>query len=69
MLLEHLRPKQKIDKDFIVNVNIDAYNMCIQPSKCSLGGVAIYVEKKIYHFKRADLCILDYDLGSVWIEI
>ena len=69
MLLEYLRPKQKIDKDFIVNVNIDAYNMCTQPSKSSSGGVAVYVKKKIYHFKRADLCILDDDFESVWIEI
>ena len=61
--------KQKIDKDFIVNVNIDAYNMYTQPSKSSSAGVAVYVKKKLDHLRRAELCILDDDFESVWIEI
>ena len=57
--------KQTIDKDFIVNVNTDAYNMYTQPSKSSSGGAAIYVKKKLHHLKRADLCILNDDFESI----
>ena len=69
MLLEYPRQNKKIDKDFIANVNIDVYNMFPQPSKSSSGGVAICAKKKVDHFKRADLCILDDDFESAWIKI
>ena len=42
--------KQNVDKDVIVIVNIDAYNMYTQPSISSSGGVAIYVKKETLQF-------------------
>ena len=71
MLLKYLRQNKKLTKifDFVVNVNIDAYNMYTQPSKPSSGGVAICIKKKLDHFERTDNCILDDDFVSVWIEV
>ena len=61
--------KQQLNKDFITNVNLDGYQMYIQPSNSNAGGVAIYENNKLDHFKRDDLGKLDDDFESVWIEI
>ena len=61
--------KQQIDKGFLTNVSIDGYHMYTQPSKSLAGGVAIYVNNKLDHFKRDDLTILHEDFESIWIEI
>ena len=39
-------PKQRIDKNFIVNVNMEGYTMHTQPSQSNAGGVAIYIDEK-----------------------
>ena len=61
--------KQQTDKGFLTNVNIDGYHMYTQPPKSLAGGVAIYVNNKLDHFKRDDLSILHEDFESIWIEI
>ena len=61
--------KQQFDEDFITNVNLDGYQMNTQPSNSNAGGVAIYVNNKLDHFLRDDLCKLDDDFQSMWIEI
>ena len=61
--------KQQTDKGFLTNVSIDGYHMYTQPSKSSVGGVAIYVNNKLDHFKSDDLSILHDDFESIWIEI
>ena len=43
--------------------------MCTQPSKFSAGGVAMYVNNKLDHFKKDDLDILHEDFKSIWTEI
>ena len=60
---------KQLNKNFITNVNLDGYQMYTQPSNSNAGGVAIYVNNKLDHFKRDDLGKLDDDFESVWIEI
>ena len=70
MYLELLtKTKQHIDKGFLTNVSIDGYHIYTQPSKSSAGGVAVYVNNKLNHFKRDALSILPDDFESIWIEI
>ena len=61
--------KQLINKDFISNVDIEGYHVYSQPSKSSSGGVAIYVNNKLDHFRKDDLCVIEDDFESLWIEI
>ena len=43
--------------------------MYSQPSKSSSGGVAIYVNNKLDHFRKDDLSVIEDDFESLWIEI
>ena len=61
--------KQLINKDFISNVDIEGYHVYSQPSKSSSGGVAIYVNNKLDHFRKDDLCVIEDDFESLWTEI
>ena len=61
--------KQLINKDFISNVDIEGYQMYSQPSKSASGGVAIYVNNKLDHFRKDDLSVIEDDFESLWIEI
>ena len=61
--------KQLINKDFISNVDIEGYHVYSQPSKSSSGGVAIYVNNKLDHFRKDDLSVIEDDFESLWIEI
>ena len=61
--------KQLTDKDFISNVDIEGYQMYSQPSKSASGGVAIYVNNKLSHFRKDDLSVIEVDFESLWIEI
>ena len=61
--------KQRLDKDFLVNVNIEGYQMHTQPSQLNAGRVAIYTDEKLDHFKRDDLSKYDENFEAVWVEI
>ena len=61
--------KQLINKDFISDVDIEGYHVYSQPSKSSSGGVAIYVNNKLDHFRKDDLSVIEDDFESLWIEI
>ena len=61
--------KQRIDKDFLVNVNMEGYQMHTQPSQSNAGGVAIYTDEKLDHFKRDGLSKHDESFEAVWVEI
>ena len=49
--------KQKTGMGFLVNVDINNYFMCTQPSKLASGGVAIYVNDKLDHSRVEDMRI------------
>ena len=53
------KTKQRIDKDFLVNVNMEGYQMHSQPSQLNECGVAIYIDEKLDHFKRDDISKYD----------
>ena len=61
--------KQKINKDFIANVNPDKYQMYIPPSNSNPSGIPIYVNNKLDHIIRDDLSKLGDDFELVLIEI
>ena len=61
--------KQQTEKDFITNVDIDDYHLYTQPSKGAAGGVAIYANNKLNHFRREDLDTVNDEFESIWIEI
>ena len=41
--------KQFLGKEFLLNVNIDKYQLHSQPTKSACGGAAIYVKKSLDH--------------------
>ena len=43
--------------------------MHTQPSQSNAGGVAIYIDEKLDHFKRDDLSKHDESFEAVWVEI
>ena len=61
--------KQRIDKDFSVNINMEGYQMHTQSSQLNAGRVAIYIDEKLDHFKWDDLSKYDENFEAVWVEI
>ena len=62
--------KQIINKDFLINVNIDGYQLYTQPTKSLCGGTAIYVKKKTLNCKAlSDLNALEDAFETHWVEI
>ena len=61
--------KQQINKDFLVNVDMQAYSMVTQPSKNSCGGCAIYVNSQLDYLVRNDLSALEEEYETSWVEI
>ena len=57
--------KQHINKDFISNVDIEGYQMYSQTSKSACGGVAIYVNNKLDHFREDDFSVIEDDFESL----
>ena len=43
--------------------------MYSQPSKSASGGVAIYVNNKLDHFRKDDLSVIEDNFESLWIQI
>ena len=56
-------------KDFLVNVDINNYFMYTQPSKLTLGGVAIYANDKLDHSRVDDMCIATDDEGYALFSV
>ena len=61
--------KQQVDKNFLVNVDLEGYTLHTQPSKRSCGGCAIYVNSHLDHIIRDDLSTLDDNYETLWVEI
>ena len=61
--------KQQVDKDFIVNFDMEGYHKYNQPSKSASGGVVIYVNSDLDHYKIDKLSKTEDDFESLWIEI
>ena len=47
--------KHTDDHNLTTNVSLGGYSLHSQPTKSSYGGVALYVNEKLYHFCRNDL--------------
>ena len=60
--------KQQVGKDFPVNVQMDGYLMCSQPSKSSCGGCVLYVNSRLDHHVRDDLSVKEDDYETIWIK-
>ena len=50
-----------------MNVNMERYQL--QPSQLNAGGVAIYMNEKLDHFKRNDLSKYDEKFEAVSVEM
>ena len=61
--------KQKVGKDFLVNIQMDGYSMYSQPSKSSCGGCVFYVNSRLDHHVRDDLSVIEDNYETIWIEI
>ena len=61
--------KQQIEKDFITNVDINDYHLYTQPSKGAAGGVAIYANNKLDHFRRDYLDIVNDELSRYGLKL
>ena len=61
--------KHQINKDFLVNVDIQGCSMYTQPCKNSCGGCAIYVNSQLDHIVRNDLSALQEEYETLWVEI
>ena len=61
--------KHQINKDFLVNVDMQGGFMYTQPSKNSCGGCAIYVNSQLDHLVRNYLSALEEEYETLWVEI
>ena len=61
--------KQIINKDFLINANIDGYQLYTQPTKSLCGGTAIYVKKTLNCKALSDLNALEDEFETLWVEI
>ena len=61
--------KQSINKDFLLNVNIDGYQLHTQPTKSLCGGTAIHVKKSLDHKVLHDLNALEDEFETLWIKL
>ena len=51
------------------NIDLDGFNVCKQTSKSRKGGVGLYINNKIDHFKRDDLKVQTVEFETVWVEL
>ena len=61
--------KQEVDKNFLVNVELEGYTLHTQPSKSSCRRCAIYVNSDWDHIIRDDISTLDDNYETLWVEI
>ena len=47
--------KENVNKGFMMNNNLEGYDLYTQPSKSAAGGVALYVSNQLKHNERSDL--------------
>ena len=55
----------QLNKDFLVNVDMQGYSMYTQPSKSSCGGCAIYVNSQLDHLVGNDLSALEEEYETL----
>ena len=58
-----------VNKEFVVNVDMQGCSMYTQLSKKSCGGCAIYVNSQLDHLVRNDLSALEVEYETIWVEI
>ena len=58
-----------VNKEFVVNVDMQGCSMYTQLSKNSCGGCAIYINPKLDHLVRNDLSALEEEYETIWVEI
>ena len=61
--------KHQVNKDFLVNVDMQGCSMYTQPSKNSCSGCAIYVNSQLDHLVRNDLSAVEEEYETLWVEI
>ena len=61
--------KEQCKKRFLSNVNLAGYNIHLQPTKSSHGGVAMYVKSSLNHKVREDLSVTKAEFEMICIEI
>ena len=54
---------------FSSNVNFNGYTLHSQHSKCSAGGVALYVKSTLDYMLRDDLSVIENEYETLWVEI
>ena len=54
---------------FLNNVNVNGYTLHSQHSKCSAGGVALYVKSTLDYMLRDDLSVIENEYETLWVEI
>ena len=54
---------------FLNNVNFNGYIIHSQHSKCSAGGVALYVKSTLDYMLRDDLSVIENEYETLWVEI
>ena len=58
-----------VNKEFVVNVDMQGCSMYTQLSKNSCGGCAIYVNSQLDHLVRNDFSALEEEYETLWVEI
>ena len=61
--------KQSLGKEFLLNVNIDKYQLHSQPTKSACGVAAIYVKKSLDHKVLHEFNALEDEYEPLWVEI
>ena len=61
--------KHQVNKDFLVNVDMQGCSMYTRPSKTSCGGCTVYVNSQLDHLVRNDLSALEEEYETLWVEI
>ena len=60
---------EKIDSNFLTNINASGYDMFSTASHSSRGGVALYINSSLKFTERIDLKSSSKHFESVWTEI
>ena len=61
--------KEQSDKGFLSNVHLSGYNIPTQPTKSSVGGVALYVNSSLNYKTKEHLGVTKDDFEMVCVEL
>ena len=60
---------EKEDTGFLINIEIEGYDIYHTSTKTSKGRTAIYVNKRYHSIERCDLNIKNVEFETTWVEI